>query len=709
MSIKNKIINFITRHRLLTFALLLAFILPGLTNAAGDVQVRMISDGEAYLVNTVTGTKMSANKMVGPNGQTYFCVSKGLRGPDYLGAKGSYGTFSSPVKMNDMAKKVLLLGYPNRNINVGFSGVEQYHITQIAFWATVTDYDLVNAPQMRHSSVENLKVNKGYPAAPYVLEAVKNLYYQAQNTDIATFNPSATVTGAMVAKLQGSNMVAGPFTVAGQNLQSASFRLSATGANGVQFLNSNNQVVTTVGLGDKFFVSIPKSNNASNGSVKITLAGTGKYLEGLIYKAPRGNMQDMATLEPVDIQLPLATSATWDNPTNGQVEVTKTDSKTGKVLAGAKIAVFNSAGTKVFEGTTNAQGKLLSSQLALGKYTYKEESAPSGYKLNQTVSSFSLTADGQVIKVSLTNDPIPDTPIKIKKVDSVTKASLKGAKITVLNSSNTAVFTGLTDANGVANVGALKAGSYTYKELEAPAGYQVNTKTFSFKIAAGDAEKVFTMENTPVKKINVCRLSDYQVVTIEEAKFNEKEYSKNLQDCNNNEKQVCRLSDHKIISIKEREFDKKLHTEDLEECAPLIKVCKMDNKEVIEIKEKDFNGKIHSKNLDDCKDDIQVCDLNTKKVITIKVDKYDETKHSKNLEDCKIEVCLLSTKEIIKIDSSEFDESRHSHNKADCQETPPELPHTGPLETAAALIAVTAVTMSVVYWYKSAQAVKRSK
>jgi hypothetical protein len=735
--IKQKILGFIGRHRLLVFSLFIAILLPIATSAAGDVKIRMISDGQKYLRNAATGKYMTANRMLGPNGEVYFCANKGLRGPDYL-SRGSYGTYTSPQKMGDLPKKVLLLGYPNRQI-AGFNESEQYHITQNAFWASSTNY-VVNAK----NTVGNLRATSyvnGKARNEQILQAVKDLYNHAVSTNIAEFNPSLTLNSAPQATLKGDIFVAGPFSVTGKNVRSANLALSATGVNNARFYNEQNQTITHIGLGQKFYISFPKLGNSLKGTANINLSGKQSYLEGLIYKPPQSNMQDMATLEVVETAANLNTAAKWELTPSGRVEILKIDAISSKPLSGATFEIYNSSGQKVYSAVTDNSGKITSSNLNAGKYTFKETVAPSGYYLNDRVGTVEIKTNGELVRASLSNQPIPDTPIQIKKVDANTKTVLRGAKIEVLNSNNVKVFSGLTDNNGIAEVGQLKAGKYTYKEVEPPAGYYHNTNTYDFTINPGDSLKVLTIENTAVKKITVCDLTSRSMVTIEETKFDSAKYSKNQDDCTSIE--VCDLTTRKSTTIIKTAFDKTKHSNNWDDCTSIevcdlttrkpatiiktafdktkhsnnwddcteTKVCELDSKKVITIVESAFDPAKHSRNLEDCNLKIEVCELETKNIIIIDETKFDSVKHSKNLEDCipKIEVCDLNTKQIVTIKEADFDETKYSKDHEDCLSTPAELPKTGPLETVAALIAITAVSLSITYWYKSAQAVKQIK
>ena len=71
----------------------------------------------------------------------------------------------------------------------------------------------------------------------------------------------------------------------------------------------------------------------------------------------------------------------------------------GKPLAGATIKVQDAAGKEVFNGKTDADGKVTVSGLALNTtYTYFEYSAPVGYELNSTKYTFTVDNAGNVSK-----------------------------------------------------------------------------------------------------------------------------------------------------------------------------------------------------------------------------------------------------------------------------------------------------------------------
>ncbi len=224
-------------------------------------------------------------------------------------------------------------------------------------------------------------------------------------------------------------------------------------------------------------------------------------------------------------------------------------------------------------------------------------------------------------------------------------------------------------------------------------------------VKSDGADVTVTRTCVQPKPIEVCRLADKKIVTIDEKDFDSAKYSKNLDDCRtitvcelgnqqivtitvsqyNRYKdrystdlnkckpvmiKVCRLSDKTIVTINERDFDGAKYSKNLDDCKPpvMIKVCDLTTNQVVTINEKDFNSTKYSKNLDDCAP-IKVCELSSSTVITIAAHQFDSTKHSKNLDDCvKIQVCRLDDKQIVTIKKSEFDSKKYSQNLDNCRE-----------------------------------------
>lgn len=94
----------------------------------------------------------------------------------------------------------------------------------------------------------------------------------------------------------------------------------------------------------------------------------------------------------------------------GELEFTKTDLVTGEPLPDTKIEIFTENGVKVFEGRTDENGKIIITDLPVGKYFILESDAPDGYILNEEKMWFSITENGEIVKADMTNEKIVEVP-----------------------------------------------------------------------------------------------------------------------------------------------------------------------------------------------------------------------------------------------------------------------------------------------------------
>ncbi len=216
----------------------------------------------------------------------------------------------------------------------------------------------------------------------------------------------------------------------------------------------------------------------------------------------------------------------------------------------------------------------------------------------------------------------------------------------------------------------------------------------------------------PPVMIKVCDLTTNQVVTINEKDFNSTRYSKNLDDCA--PIKVCELSSSTVITIATHQFDSTKHSKNLDDCVK-IQVCRLDDKQIVTIKKSEFDSKKYSQNLDNCRE-IKVCRLTDKQVVTIVKSQFDSKKYSMNLDDCKetpkpvmIDVCRLSDKKIVSIDEKDFTTSKYSKTLDDCKEVPQppkELPHTGVVDGIASVVGLGSLVAAGGYYLASRRALR---
>ena len=101
----------------------------------------------------------------------------------------------------------------------------------------------------------------------------------------------------------------------------------------------------------------------------------------------------------------------------GELEFTKTDLVTGDPLPDTKIEIFTENGVKVFEGRTDENGKIIITDLPVGKYFILESDAPDGYILNEEKMWFSITENGEIVKADMTNKKIVEVPNTLQEKD----------------------------------------------------------------------------------------------------------------------------------------------------------------------------------------------------------------------------------------------------------------------------------------------------
>lgn len=90
----------------------------------------------------------------------------------------------------------------------------------------------------------------------------------------------------------------------------------------------------------------------------------------------------------------------------GKVSISKVDADTEELLPNAGFRIYDVNGKIVQEGYTDKNGNV-EFELEFGTYFYQEFDAPEGYEIDDTKYEFSITEDGKVISVVMTNKAIP--------------------------------------------------------------------------------------------------------------------------------------------------------------------------------------------------------------------------------------------------------------------------------------------------------------
>lgn len=164
----------------------------------------------------------------------------------------------------------------------------------------------------------------------------------------------------------------------------------------------------------------------------------------------------------------------FDNEQNTiPFEITKTDISTGELIPDCTFEILNENNEQVITGTTDENG-IAHFQLAIGKYFYREISAPDIYEIDDTAYPFEITENDDIVKAKMTNKKKTGS-IKVTK-STTGNLNIEGIKFIATGISDTnkdLKFEADTDENGVAMFDKLVIGKYVITEdgSTVPAAY----------------------------------------------------------------------------------------------------------------------------------------------------------------------------------------------------------------------------------------------
>ena len=164
----------------------------------------------------------------------------------------------------------------------------------------------------------------------------------------------------------------------------------------------------------------------------------------------------------------------FDNEQNTiPFEITKTDILTGELIPDCTFEILNENKEQVITGTTDENG-IAHFQLAIGKYFYREISAPDIYEIDDTPYPFEITENDDIVKAEMTNKKKSGS-IKVTKT-TTGNLNIEGIKFLATGISDTnkdLKFEATTNENGVAMFDKIVIGKYVITEdgSTVPAAY----------------------------------------------------------------------------------------------------------------------------------------------------------------------------------------------------------------------------------------------
>ncbi len=164
-------------------------------------------------------------------------------------------------------------------------------------------------------------------------------------------------------------------------------------------------------------------------------------------------------------------------------------------------------------------------KLPFGKYTIYQIKGTDNYSFIAPYE-IEITKDQEEIEIDLKN--IKYSKLIIKKIDSITKEALPGAKFELYNENDILIYSGITDENGLLIAENLKIGKYYIKEVESPKYYVNNENKIYFNV--NDNGLVIEKEienNKGLGKLKIIKKDKENNTYLKNVKFNIYEFNTN--------------------------------------------------------------------------------------------------------------------------------------------------------------------------------------
>lgn len=180
-----------------------------------------------------------------------------------------------------------------------------------------------------------------------------------------------------------------------------------------------------------------------------------------------------------------------------KVEISKTEITGSEEIPGCELEITEKDTDTVIESWTSTKEKhIIEQKLTVGKtYILTEKRPADGYVTADSIE-FTIEDSGAIQSVQMKDDT---TKIRLIKLAGDTGQGLRGAKFEVFDSSDKKVMSFESKEDGYDITGKLKAGeTYTFKEIEAPKGYQLAEPVKYTVKDTGEVQKVsVTDKKTP--------------------------------------------------------------------------------------------------------------------------------------------------------------------------------------------------------------------
>ena len=441
---------------------------------------------------TVTTMTISATSSLGSGSALYhmkyadgavaYCIEPGVHSDD----SGSYREGSSaswynlPASVQSGIALAMSLGYPSVDYGTApgdnntstIIKAQKWAATQTVIWELICKYrSTYSYEDWGASPFYNCVSKSRYPTY--------DLWYDKLTAAMqaATMIPSfSAFTPRWCDTIELKKNAAGSYTatVTDDNEVLGDYNFAANSGSGITFTQRGNKLTITATVAAAKTLTTEKTYSATGSAYEIDpdRAVVCWYDRFGRYQALAGYTG--VGRDPVKAYIKIKAVEE-----KGSLTINKVDAETGKSLAGVTYRLYNSAGKKVADAITGADGKAVFKDLPQGKYSYQEIRAPSGYVVDKTKYQITITATALNITQKRTN-ALAKGIITVRKVDA-TGAPLAGAELLLETSTGGQTWTEVgkitTDKTGIAKWSDLKIGTqYRITEVKAPAGYTLLTE-----------------------------------------------------------------------------------------------------------------------------------------------------------------------------------------------------------------------------------------
>ena len=446
-----------------------------------------------------------------------FCANPNKGGVENFAAK-NYDVDVDRLDKDPHVWGAITNGYPYKTpAELGVKNAyEAYYITKMAVWAIVHD---------NYSNLNDWKANGSQNN--HVEKAMKALVAKGRaNTAVyptwLAVNPKSTTVSV---DEKDSNYISQTYTLK-SNVDIKSYRVVIDGnvPAGVKVTDVSNKEKTEFsGRELTFKVLIPK--DSPKGEIRVLVKGKLENKSVLFGVAHDEKKQDyyVSPLPSYNgdswVQLAYAPEGgdvpdTPETPTT-DVQILKVKKGTKEGLAGAVFKV-EVDGKTIGHYVTDKNGEIKIEKVT-GTLSVTEEVPPKGYVLDENShKDVEIRNNDEPTVITFANEE--QAQLEVVKLDADTGDKLEGAVIRVAYDGGNDFWDLHTNASGKASLSNLKSGTYSVKEISAPAGYLLNDTVQTVKLEAGKTATV-TLKNKAKPGILIKKYDEDTGMPLPDAEF----------------------------------------------------------------------------------------------------------------------------------------------------------------------------------------------